>query len=100
MCVCVCVCVCDFVGILETRCELRDVPHHWHVLQHLPHNCGVVTRPISWATECDTEIDTEGGWLGGHRSAVKDGVLLGKREAGERSVTGRGPHIFLSFGTT
>ena len=61
--------------------------------------CVCVTRSISWATECDTEVDTEGR-LGGHCSAVKDGVLLGKREAGERSMTGRGPHIFLSFATT
>ena len=37
----------------------------------------------------------------GHCSAVEDGVLLGKREAGERSVTGRGPRIrLLSFATT
>ena len=37
----------------------------------------------------------------GHCSAVEDGVLLGKREAGERSVTGRGPRIrLLSIATT
>ncbi len=63
------------------------VPHHGHVLKHLSHNCDVVTRPISWepgTTERDTEVDTEGG-LGGHCSAVKDGVLLEKRESEERS---------------
>ncbi len=39
------------------------------------------------------------GW--GHCSAVEDGLLLGKRETGERSVTGRGPCIrLLSFTTT
>ena len=37
----------------------------------------------------------------GYCSAVEDGVLLGKREAGERSVTGRGPRIrLLSIATT
>ena len=37
----------------------------------------------------------------GHCSAVEDGVLLGKREAGERSVTGRGPRMrLLSIATT
>ena len=37
----------------------------------------------------------------GHCSAVEDGLLLGKRETGERSVTGRGPRIrLLSFATT
>ncbi len=54
---------------------------------------------LSSVCECDTEVETEDG-LGGHCGAIEDEVLLEKRETGERSVTGRGPHIVLSLATT
>jgi hypothetical protein len=46
------------------------------------------SETVSGPTEC-VEAESEGG-LGGCCGAIEDGVLLGKREAGERSVTGRG----------
>jgi hypothetical protein len=50
-------------------------------------------------TECDTVAETEGG-RGGRCVAIEDEVQLENRESGERSVTGRGPHIDLSIPTT
>ncbi len=46
-----------------------------------------------YAGQEDTNFENTMGGLGGHCGAIEDEVLLEKREAGERSVTGRGPHI-------
>jgi hypothetical protein len=47
-------------------------------------------------TEFVTEAESEGG-LGGCCDTIEDEVRLEKRGAGERSVTGRGPHMNLSI---
>jgi hypothetical protein len=47
-------------------------------------------------TECVTEAESEGG-LGGCCGAIEDEVRLEKRGTGERSVTGRGPHMNFSI---
>ena len=75
VCVCTCVCACVLVVRLCAWGLVANfaifVPHH-----------GLVLR------------------LDGHCGAIEDEVLLEKREAGERSVTGRGPLIVLSFPST
>jgi hypothetical protein len=81
---------------LETRCDLHDI---CSAPRACPQTFAALTvaqspGPSAGATECDIEVHTEGG-LGGHCGAIEDEVLLEKREAGERSVTGRGPTLFL-----
>jgi hypothetical protein len=101
VCMCECVCVCECV--LVVRWCVWRLGANLHDICSAPRSCPQTFAaltvaqspgPSAGATECDIEVHTEGG-LGGHCGAIEDEVLLEKREAGERSVTGRGPTLFL-----
>jgi len=97
MCVCMRVCFSSPLVRLETRCDLHDICSAPRACPQTFADLTVAQSPgpSAGATECDIEVHTEGG-LGGHCGAIEDEVLLEKRESGERSVTGRGPHIVPS----